>query len=151
MKITTLIFVFILLLAGGARAQKSGNNSALKATIARLGREYSAMIQRNDAKAIENILADDYLLADEVGTVYTKSQDLATYAGRAKSVKIETVEYKDQKVRIINGTVAIDHATIRFVGSRNGKPFDITERCTTVWALRNGKWKIVADHFSYLK
>lgn len=137
-------------------AQANLNDSSLKSRklaekIATLGRAYTDMIQKNDAASIERILADDYLVTDEVGKVYTKQEDLATYVDRAKSVKIETVEYKDQKVRMITNEVAIDHATIRFLGTRNGKPFDITERCTTIWALRKGRWLIVADHFSYLK
>ncbi|MBC7901403.1 MAG: nuclear transport factor 2 family protein [Saprospiraceae bacterium] len=153
-----LVFAGAFLILGsisiGAQASlndSSPKNRKLVESIATLGRAYTDMIRRNDAASIASIVADDYLVADEVGKVYTKQEDLATYVDRAKSVKIDTVEYKDQKVRILNDEVAIDHATIRFRGTRSGKPFDITERCTTIWALRKGRWLIVADHFSYLK
>jgi uncharacterized protein (TIGR02246 family) len=149
--IVLLLCMFSLSVTAQSASKSQAKSAGLEAKIAKLGREYSAMIQRNDAAGIEKILAEDYLVADEVGKVYTKKEDLATYADRAKSVRIDTVEYLDQKVRLISNQVAIDHATIRFVGSRNGKPFDITERCTTTWALRKGRWWIVADHFSYVK
>ena len=123
-------------------------NQKTRDKIAALGRAYSRMIQQNDVSAIEHVLADDYLLADEEGKVFTKVQDLATYPKKKERVKITTIEYLDQNVRMITSKVAIDHSTIRFVGTSNGKPFEITERCTTVWAKRGGKWLIVADHFS---
>lgn len=116
--------------------------------IAALGRAYSGMIQRSDVVSIEKILADDYLLADEEGKVFTKREDLATYPDKKERVNITSIEYIDQKVRLLAPNVAIEHSTIRFVGTSNGKPFDITERCTTTWAKRGGKWLIVADHFS---
>jgi ketosteroid isomerase-like protein len=109
------------------------------------------MIRRADAASIAKVLADDYIVTDEVGTRLTKEQDLATYKDRAASVKIDVVEYKDQTVRMITKDVAVEHSTIRFAGDRSGKPFDFIERITTTWARRNGRWQIVADHFSYLK
>jgi uncharacterized protein (TIGR02246 family) len=148
-----LAITICVLFPDEAYAQKlsTKQQANLELEIGAMGRAYSAMIQKNDASAIENILADDYLVADQEGKVLTKAQDLATYKDRLTRVKIEKVEYLDQKVRIITPDVAIDHATIRFVGTSNGKPFNIVERCTTTWAKRKGKWMIVADHFSYVK
>lgn len=125
--------------------------SSEQAEVAKLARSYTDMIRRADADSIAKILADDYIVTDEVGTRLTKEQDLATYKGRATSVKIDVVEYKDQTVRMITKDVAVEHSTIRFAGTRSGKPFDFIERITTTWARRNGRWQIVADHFSYLK
>lgn len=143
--------LLVTTVVGQDRRNSAAIDRKLEKKIAGLGRAYTDMIKRSDAAAIEKILDDDYLVADEAGKVFTKADDLATYPDRARSVKIESAEYLDQRVRIINHTVAIDHATIRFLGTRSGKRFDITERCTTVWALRKGRWRIVADHFSYVK
>jgi len=132
-------------------SEKKHDPRLMEKQLAALGRKYSEMIKRNDEPAIRQLLADDYLLADEEGKVFTKEEDLATYKDRAKAVRIEKIEYLDQKIQIIGNTSAIDHSTIRFVGSRSGKPFDITERCTTIWTFNNGRWQIVSDHFSYVK
>jgi ketosteroid isomerase-like protein len=142
--------VIVICVGVSAFAQKaeSKKDQEIRDEIAGLGRAYSTMIQQNDVTAIEKILADDYLLADEEGQVFTKQEDLATYPKKKERVKITTIEYLDQNVRLIARDVAVDHSTIRFLGTSNGKPFDITERCTTTWAKRNGKWLIVADHFS---
>ena len=155
MKRSILAFLLLLSASRAIAAQKPGDRDIeeerLKRRIAWMGRNYSRMIQQNDTASIEGTLADDYLLADEEGKVFTKQQDLATYKDRAASLKIESIQYLDQNVRLIAADVAIDHATIRFIGKRGNTPFDITERCTTVWAKRGDDWKIVADHFSYVK
>jgi uncharacterized protein (TIGR02246 family) len=132
-------------------SEKPHDKKEMEPLVAALGRAYTDMIRRNDAAAIAKILADDYLVTDENGKRLTKEEDLATYKDRAETLKIEKVEYLDQKVRMITGSVAIDHSTIRFLGTRNGKPFDITERITTTWQFHDGRWLIVADHFSFLK
>ncbi|MEO6655461.1 MAG: nuclear transport factor 2 family protein [Pyrinomonadaceae bacterium] len=132
-------------------SERKHDTKMMERQLAVLGRKYSEMIKHNDETAIRQLLADDYLLSDEEGKVFTKEQDLATYKDRATTVDIEKIEYLDQKIQVISNNSAIDHSTIRFVGTRSGKAFDITERCTTIWAFNNGRWQIVADHFSYVK
>lgn len=132
-------------------SEETHDKKIMEAQVAALGRAYTDMIKRNDPASIANILADDYVVTDENGKRLTKAEDLATYAHRAKTLQIASVEYKDQKVRMITGSVALEHSTIRFIGTKNEKPFDITERITTTYAFREGRWLIVADHFSFVK
>ena len=133
-------------------SEKPHDRPTMEKQVAALGRDYTDMIRRNDAAAISRILADDYIMTDQEGTRLTKEQDLATYnKERAETLRIDKADYIDQKVRMITGSIAVEHSTIRFVGSKNGKPFDITERITTTWHFRDGRWLIVADHFSYVK
>lgn len=132
-------------------SEKPHDKPTMEKQVAVLSRAYTDMIRRNDAAAIAKILADDYIVTDENGKRFTKEEDLATYRERAQTLKIEQAEYLDQKVRMITGSIAVDHSTIRFQGTRSGKPFDITERITTTWQFREGRWLIVADHFSFVK
>ena len=148
--ITFVALLFAVSVSGNAQSYWAKMSPA-EAEVAALGRSYTEMIRRADAAAIAGILADDYVVTDEVGTVLTKQQDLATYKDRAQSVKIDIVDYKDQRVRMIVKNVAVEHSTIRFIGTRDGKPFDLVERITTTWAKRKGRWQIAADHFSYVK
>lgn len=131
-------------------SERQHDVKVMERQVAALGRKYSEMIQRNDEAAIRKILADNYLLTDETGKTFTKEQDLATYKNRARELKIDKIEYLDQKIQVISNNAAIDHSTIRFIGTRIGKAFDITEKCTTVWSFNNGRWQIVSDHFSYI-
>ena len=107
------------------------------------------MIRRGDASEIEKILADDYILTDESGGVFNKTQDLATYKNR--QIKIEQVETLDQKARQIDENTIVVNAKIRFRGIKSEKPFDLTEQVTTVWIFRDGRWQIISDHLSFVK
>lgn len=130
---------------------KPHDKPTMEKQVAALGRSYTQMIKRNDATAIAKILADDYVVTDDEGKRLTKDEDLATYKDRALTLKIDKAEYLDQKIRMLTGSVAVDHSTIRFQGTIRGTPFDITERITTTWQFRDGRWLIVADHFSLVK
>jgi ketosteroid isomerase-like protein len=154
LKILLLIFVAIVSVSAQnskdtMKAKHSRDHKALREQVSKLNEEYSRMIQRGDAVAIERVLADDYLLTDENGKVFTKAEDLATYKNR--QIKIESVKHLDQKVRIVGDAVVIANATINFKGVKNDKPFDLTEQCTTIWAWRDGRWQIVSDHLSFVK
>ena len=152
------ILLLILLAIVSVTAQNNKNEKTVKQSrdhksieqqVLKLNREYSEMIQRGNAAEIERVLADDYLLTDESGKVFSKADDLATYKNR--QIKIETVNTVDQKVRFVGDKVAIANATINFKGTKNGKSFDVTEQCTTIWVWRDKRWQIVSDHISFLK
>ena len=131
------------------QAKKPTDRKLMQQQILKLNEEYSEMIQRGDVAEIERVLADDYLLTDESGKVFSKADDLATYKNRR--IKIELVKTLDQKVRVVGDAVVIANATINFKGTKNEKAFDVTEQCTTIWAWRDGRWQIVSDHISFVK
>ncbi len=118
--------------------------------VLKMGQEYNNMIVRGDATEIEKILADDYIYTDDKGKVLNKAEDLATYKNRQS--KIESAEITDQKVRIVGNNGAIETGTFHVKGTdKDGKPFEETERYTTIWKASNGQWKIVGDHTSAIK
>ncbi len=117
--------------------------------VLKLGREYGEMIKNQDAAAIEKILADEYLYTNERGKVKNKAEDLATYKTPAK---FEIFEVSDQKVRVLGNNSAVETGTVRFKGTdKDGKSFEGSERYTTTWVWRDGRWQIVADHTSEIK
>ncbi len=117
--------------------------------VLKLGREYGEMIKNQDAAAVEKILADEYLYTNERGKVKNKAEDLATYKTPAK---FEIFEVSDQKVRVLGNNSAVETGTVRFKGTdKDGKSFEGSERYTTTWVWRDGRWQIVADHTSEIK
>lgn len=117
--------------------------------VLKMGQEYVKMIKNQDATAIERILADEYLYTNEEGKVKNKAEDLASY--KNNDAKFELFEISDQKVRVIGNSAAIETGTVRFKGTGKGKPFDGSERYTTTWVWRGGRWQIAADHTSTVK
>jgi ketosteroid isomerase-like protein len=117
--------------------------------VLKMGREYGEMIKRRNASEIEKILADEYLYTNSEGVVRNKTEDLATYKNGAK---FEFVETTDQKVRVIGNNAAIETGTFRFKGTdKDGKPIDGSERYTTTWVWRDGRWQVAADHTSEIR
>lgn len=154
LKILLLTFIAIVSVSAQnnkdtKKAKQPRDEKAMREQVSKLNEEYSFMIQRGDAAEIGRVLADDYLLTDESGKVFTKADDLATYKNR--QIKIESVKTLNQKIRVVAGVVVIANATINFKGEKNGKPFDVTEQCTTIWSWRDGRWQIVSDHISFVK
>ncbi len=117
--------------------------------VLKMGQEYVKMIKNQDAAAIERILADEYLFTDEEGKVKNKAEDLASY--KTSDTKLEMFDISDQKVRVIGNGAAIETGVVRFKGARKGKPFDGSERYTTTWVWRGGRWHVVGDHVSDIK
>jgi uncharacterized protein (TIGR02246 family) len=117
--------------------------------VMKIGQEYGEMIKNQDATAIDRILADEYMYTNERGKVKNKAEDLATYKN---GVKFEIFEVSDQKVRVLGNNSAVETGTVRFKGTdKDGKPFDGSERYTTTWVWRDGRWQIAADHTSEIK
>ncbi len=118
--------------------------------VLKAGQEYVRLIKNQDGAAIEKILADEYLFTNEAGKVKNKAEDVADY--KSRPVKFEIFELSDQKVRVIGNGAAIETGTVRYKGvDSEGKSFDGSDRFTTTWVWRGGRWQIVADHTSVIK
>ena len=52
---------------------------------------------------------------------------------------------------VIGNATAVETGTVRYRGSEKGKAIEETERYTTTWVMRGGRWQIVADHTSVIK
>jgi hypothetical protein len=113
------------------------------------GLAYNEMLKRNDVAVMERMLAKEYMYTSSEGTFTSKEQEIARH--KSGKIKFEIAETTDQKVRIIGNGSAIETATFRAKGTNDGKPFDETERYTTTWVWRDGRWQIVADHTSTIK
>ncbi|MCC6326973.1 MAG: nuclear transport factor 2 family protein [Acidobacteria bacterium] len=125
------------------KPQPPSDPKAIIEQVSKLNIEYSFMIQRGNSAEIERVLAADYILTDESGKVFTKTDDLATYKNR--TISIESVKTLGQKLRVVGDAVVIANTTINFKGKKDG-----TEQCTTIWTWRDGRWQIVSDHISFL-
>jgi ketosteroid isomerase-like protein len=91
------------------------------ATVAALDTEYQAAVKRNDAAAMDRILADDFVLVTGRGQTFTKA-DLLRDA-RARTSVYEHQEDTEQKVRVW-GDTAVVTALLWLKGTNGDKPFD---------------------------
>lgn len=117
--------------------------------VMKAGLEYAQIIKNQDLAGIENILAEEYIYTDESGKVKNRAEDIAGY--KNGQTKFEIADISDQKVIITGNGSAVETGTFYVKGTNAGKAFDQTERYTTTWVWRGGRWRVVADHVSVLK
>jgi hypothetical protein len=95
---------------------------------------------KGDSNALEKLCADDYTSIRGDGSVLTKAQLIEGY--KSGSIKYETIENKDVKIRIYGNTaITTDLSSVKNI--RDGKPRIGTNRTTRIWVKQGDNWKCV--------
>ena len=104
--------------------------------------------RRNDAAAIDSLIADDYTLTNSRGEITTKSDDLK--AARAEETRYSEFRNVDMRPRVYGNTVVVTGRTLIKGKARDGTPFDLALRFTDTVVRLDGRWRLVASHVSRL-
>jgi ketosteroid isomerase-like protein len=135
-----------LLLAAAAAVSAAGpaapkaSTSADERAVAALDTQYQAAVAKNDAAAMDRILADDFVLVTGKGKVFTKA-DLLSEARGGKTV-YEKQEDISQKVRVW-GDTAVVTALLWEKGIEDGKPFDYRLWFSDTYIRTPSGWRYV--------
>ena len=110
---------------------------------------WEAAFKNHDAKFVESILGEGYVLTNEKGKVFNRK-------GAIKEFKKDTDVYEktsssDVVVHLITrdaaGVTGLAHETGQDQG---GKPFDRTFRWTDTFVNHGGAWQAVATHVTLI-
>ncbi|MCL1635352.1 nuclear transport factor 2 family protein [Luteimonas sp. SX5] len=115
-----------------AACPKSG--AAIKA----LDTEYQAAVQKNDAKAMDRLLPDDFVLVTGKGKVIGKADLLAE--ARAGEIAYQRQDDSRQTVRFF-GDIAVITALLHAKGNERGKPFDYRLWFSDVYLCTPAGWR----------
>ena len=108
--------------------------------IKTLGEQLNAATLKADTSFLEKVLADDYTGVRGDGSVLTKAQLIEGY--KSGSIKYETIENKDVKIRIYGNTaITTDLSSVKNI--RDGKPRIGTNRTTRIWVKQGDNWKCI--------
>lgn len=128
----------ILFRAHGKAA--SASSAEDEKAVAALDTQYQAAVARNDAAAMDRILADDFVLVTGKGKVYTKA-DLLAEARNGKTV-YERQDDSSQKVRVW-GDTAVVTALLWAKGTEDGKPFEYKLWFSDTYVRTPSGWRYV--------
>ena len=104
-------------------------------------------LQTNNVELYGSFLADKYVQTDQDGTVLLgKAATLADM----KTYIFNNEELSDLKV-MVYGDTAIATSTFVAKGTYQSKPIDSRGRFTDTWVKLDGKWQLVAEHYSMIK
>ena len=99
----------------------------------------------NDGPAVQLLLADDFVMTVAEGTLYNKSQIIASVAD--KSYRPDVLQSTDMVVHSYGNTAVVTGAYYE-KGVDKGKPWERHGRFTDTWMNLGGRWQCIASHFS---
>ena len=114
--------------------------------VKKLDAKISEAIMKGDTKFIDHHTADDYVVIDPVGSVWTKAQNLEHLKS---NVKFESIKDSDVKVHFYG-----DAAVITGLADVKGKTktHDISGevRWTRVYVMRDSRWQCVLEQLTHV-
>jgi|SRR5579862_6215463 len=136
--------LLLCLLAASAvslTAQEKSDAAAIKA----LEMKWTQSYKERSIDILSSLLAEDFVITVEDGNIYSKAGYISHSADPATAVQV--AELSDLKVRM-HGDTAIVAGAYHEKGESNGKRYEYHDRLTDVWMKINGKWQVVASHYS---
>src|SRR5690242_15667027 len=98
-----------------------------------------------DAAALQRIYADDFIGVGPSGTVRTKPQVISDF--KSGDLKFQSITTDEVQVRVYEKT-AVETGLSTMVGQDKGKAVPRDTRFTRVWVEQQGRWRLVANHYS---
>jgi hypothetical protein len=146
---TRVILSVLCLTASVAFAQSSAPNShGNEALLIALENAWNQAQLHHDSKALEALVAENFISTDNDGILSTKPQFLADNKDPAYAPSV--MANSEEKVFLYENA-AVVAGIYHAKGQYKGKPFDHYGRFTDTWVFTNGKWLCVASHTSPLK
>ena len=143
--------VLVFAAASIASGQKQGARRPPKRSVDQVIRQVDhERIQAQigaDAAALDRIYADDFIGIGPSGTVRAKPQVLADFT--SGDLKFQSITTDDVQVRVY-GNTAVETGRSTMIGQDRGKAVPRDNRFTRVWVKRQGRWQLVANHYSLL-
>jgi len=146
---TSIIAAFLILMASAAVAQKSSaqtpqTTNAEQAVRQQDDHRIHAQIAA-DTIALRQIYADDFLGIGPTGVVRNKEQVITDFTSH--ELTYQSITTADVRVRIY-GNAAVETGRSTMIGVDKGRAVPHENRFTRVWAVKEGRWQLVANHYS---
>ena len=138
---------FLALLAVWALDFAAAQNKpdARTSKMIELENKWNAAYQRGDIAVMNSLLDDDFIITVEDGSTFSKPGYIA-HSGDT-TVHVSQSEMSDLRVRMHDNTAVVT-GTYHEKGTSKGKPYEYRDRFTDVWININGRWRVIASHYS---
>lgn len=116
--------------------------------ITQLNKEWDEAYSKSDVAKLDRILAADFLTTAPDGTVDSK----AGLIGGIKSGESSVQSALSDELKIsVFGNTAVVTGRWTAKGKDKGKEWGGAHRFTDTWVRRDGRWQVVADHWSKIE
>jgi len=151
MKRASIVAALLFSVVSGviAEAQSEGQPAAAEAerAVRQQDQERIRAQIAADTIALRRIYADDFLGIGPTGVVRNKSEVVADFTSHA--LTYQSITTSDVLVRVY-GNTAVETGRSTMVGQDRGKTVPRDNRFTRVWVVKDGRWQLVANHYSLL-
>ncbi len=144
MRARTSVPILVCLL-GSCGLAASAQESADAATIRAMETKWADSYKNRQVDVLSSLMSDDYVITMEDGSVFGKVGFISHTAQPSEHVDIS--EFSDLKVRM-HGDAAVVTGSYHEQGQSGGKAYEYRDRMTDLWMKVDGKWKLVASHYS---
>jgi ketosteroid isomerase-like protein len=145
--LSTCAFVLCLIasLVLPSAAQEKDKDKADADYIRSMELKWTESYKQRQVAILSNLLADDFVITVEDGSIYSKTGYISHCA--EPGTRVDVAEMSDLKVRM-HGNTAIIAGAYHEVGESNGKRYEYHDRFTDVWMRVGARWQVVASHYS---
>ena len=147
MKIALLSLALVASLLTGCGSPKSAVKSDPATALRQLDQERIQAQISADAAALDRLYAEDFIGIGPSGAVRTKAQVIADFT--SGSLRFQSITTDDVQWRVY-GNTAVETGRSTMIGQDRGKAVPRDNRFTRVWVQRQGRWQLVANHYSLL-
>src|ERR1044071_211373 len=143
------LFIAILALTvapmGVGQEQRGSHRPIVEEAIKKLDNERIQAQIHADATSLDRIYAADFIGVGPSGTLRTKPQVISDFT--SGDLKFQSITTDDVQVRVY-GNTAVETGRSTMTGQDKGKTVPRDTRFTRVWVKQQGRWRLVANHYS---
>jgi uncharacterized protein (TIGR02246 family) len=143
--IAALALTATSIVLGQKQSSSRDQRSSVEQAIRQLDSERIQAQIGADAVALDRIYADDFIGVGPSGTVRTKTQVISDFT--SGDLKFQSITTDEVQVRVYENT-AVETGLSTMVGQDKGKAVPRNTRFTRVWVKQQGRWRLVANHYS---
>lgn len=114
--------------------------AGLPADLAEAAKAFDQAQMHHGGKALQRLLADDYVLVNSRGQVSGKAQFIKDYSDPGFRLDPYVVR---EPIERVWGDGAVLGGLVTMKGTNDGKAFNVDIRFADIWARRNGQWQVV--------
>ena len=133
---------------GQTNSSPSAQTSAAEQEVRKLEREWLDAYEKRDAKAMDAIVAEDFVITFTDGSLQTKPQIMSSIrAGKIGNYPAYKFYTEEVQARVYGDTIILrGRVTTEYV--RDGKTVKEQSRYTDTYIKRKDRWQVVASHLS---
>jgi len=143
--IAVVAFSVVAIASGQKQVATRDSKGMVEQVIRKLDNERIQAQIHADAAALERIYADDFIGVGPSGTVRTKPQVISDFT--SGDLRFQSITTDDVRVRVY-GNAAVETGFSTMDGQDKGKAVPRDTRFTRVWVKQQGRWRLVANHYS---